>query len=135
MKIKIKKTISSDKLILVSGERLMQCENDLTHRESDIILNAYHKGWFFDNFAYFTPPAAEIINGKIIFINGRHRTILLAQHLALFPFLIGNIDRDNRGNKPKASSLKILDNIKICDIEEHSIFILPDLKFGNFKLE
>lgn len=137
MDIKTIKTVETDRLILVHSEKLLQHINndDLRCRDSAMVEDAYHKDWFFKyrGFTYFTPPAASIRDGEIFFINGRHRTILLARHLDQFPFLIGKIDFDHFGGKPKASSLKIFKSIKANDFEEHSIFSLPDLKFGNFK--
>lgn len=137
MEIKIMKTTEFDRLILVSRDKLMDYVNqeDLCCRESRIIEDAYHKDWFyqFNGFTYFTPPAASIRDGTIYFINGRHRTILLTMHLSQFPFLIGNIDLDHFGGTPKTSSLKAFESIRLGDLEEHSAFILPDLKFGPFK--
>ncbi len=126
------KTTNTDRLFLVSSERLMQYvnEDDFKCRDSYIVEDAYHKDWFFEfnGYTYFTPPTASIQNGEIFFINGRHRAILLARHLDQFPFLIGNIDQDHFGGEPKASSLEVMDSIKAVDFEEHSTFILPDLK-------
>ena len=137
MKIKTIKTVETDRLILVSSEKLMQYlnEDDLKYRNSEIVEDAYHKDWFFEfnGFTYFTPPAAYIRDGEIFFINGRHRAILLARHLDQFPFLIGNLDLDHFGEEPKASSLEVMDSIKAGNFEEHSIFSLPDLKFGDFE--
>ncbi len=134
MEVKIQKTASTDRLFLVDAKKLMEYENDIACRNSQTIENVYHKDWFFEqcNFLYFTPPAAYIFNGKIFFINGRHRTILLSRYLNEFPFLIGNIDLDHFGLTPKAISLEVMTIIKAKDVKEHSSFTLPDLKMGKF---
>jgi hypothetical protein len=137
MKIKSNKTTDTDRLILVSSEKLMQYANeiDLQCRNAERVENAYHKDWFFeeDGCTYFTPPAAYIEDGEIFFINGRHRAILLARHLDQFPFLIGNIDLYIDGEEPKESSLKVFDSIKVGNFKEYSTFSLPDLDFGDFE--
>ena len=88
--------------------RLLKCRNAV------IVEDAYHKDWFYEyeGETYFTPPAAYIDNGNILFINGRHRSILLAGHLSEFPFLIGSIDLDHTGEQPKERSLEVIRAIK-----------------------
>ncbi len=137
MIVKPIKTALSDRLFLVSSKKLMQYvnEEDLNCRDAERVEDAYHKDWFEeeDGCTYFTPPAAYIQDGEILFINGRHRAILLARHLDQFPFLIRNIDMDIDGEKPKESSLKVMDSIKAGDFTSSSTFSVPDLGYGDFK--
>jgi len=137
MKIKTIKTVSTDRLFLVSSAKLMECmdSGDIKCRDSEIVEDAYHKDWFFEfnGSTYFTPPAAYIKDGRILFINGRHRAVLLARHLESFPFLIGNVDLDHCGGVPKSKSLEVMDDIKAADFEEHTTFNLPELQFGDFE--
>jgi hypothetical protein len=136
MNKKILKTAGSDRVILVSSKKLMKYvdEADLECRNSKVIEDLYHKDWFFsyNDEPYFTPPAIYIDDGKILFINGRHRAILFARHLEEFPVLVGNLDMDHCGGTAKESSLGVLEKIKVGEIEEHDNFNLPELKFGNF---
>ena len=136
MNVRAMKTASSDRLIMVDSAKLMEyvVGEDMKCRKANVVKDAYHKDWFYEHEGetYFTPPAAYIDNGKILFINGRHRSILLARHLKEFPFLISNIDMDHVGGKPNEKSLEVMKAIKADDFAEHSIFCLPDLGVGNF---
>lgn len=108
---------------------------DLNCRASEVIQNLYHKDWFFElnGSAYFSPPSANIDDGVIKFINGRHRSILLSRHLSEFPFLIGNLDLDTCGGTATSRSLEVLKKITSGKIVEHSFFNnMPNLKFGDF---
>ncbi len=99
-----------------------------------MIEDCYHKEWFsvIDGKAYFIPPAIYIDNGKILFINGRHRAILLARHSEEFPVLVGFLDLEHCGGIAKESSFATLEKIKAGEISEHSNFKLPDLAIGDF---
>jgi hypothetical protein len=136
MNRKILKTANYDRVVLVSSQKLMEHtdRDDLACRKSEVIENLYHKDWFFDynDEPYFTPPAIYIQDGKIFFINGRHRAILFSRHLDKFPALVGNLDMDHCGGSAKESSLKTLASIKAGEIEEHANFNLPELGFGAF---
>ena len=136
MNVRVTKTVASDRLILVNSAKLMAHidQEDISCREANTIKDEYHKDWFHESsgVTYFTPPAAYIENGRIKFINGRHRCILLARHLQTFPFLIGNIDSDHIDGKPTSVSLDVMSDIKEDDLEENTIFRLPELEFGEF---
>ena len=62
MKIKILKNKDTDRLIIVNSEQLMKYiySGDLEWRESDIVLDLYHRDWFYqyNGFTYFKPPVA-----------------------------------------------------------------------------
>ena len=139
MHVKIMKTIDSDRVILVSSVTFLQCVDklDFECRSSEVIKSLYQRSWFFshNDEPYFIPPAIYISNGEILFINGRHRTIVLARHLRVFPVLVGNLDMDHCGGAAKRSSLEILEKIKLGEIQEDSNFNLPDLEFGDFSRE
>ncbi len=136
MNRKILKTSPSDRLILVSSEKLMDYadEADLNCRNSQAIVDLYHKDWFYDynDEPYFSPPAIYIKNGSILFINGRHRAILLSRHLEKFPVLIGSLDMDHCGGSPTVNSIRALASIQAGEILEHTNFQLPELDFGDF---
>lgn len=136
MNKKIMKTTDSDRLILVRSDTFLQCVDklDFECRSSEVINDLYQRSWFFsyNDEPYFIPPAIYILNGKILFLNGRHRTTLLARHLEVFPVLVGNLDMDHCGRTARESSLEMLEKIKLGEIQEHSNFNLPDLDFGDF---
>ncbi len=140
MNKRVRKTVKSDRLILVNAKKLFDYidKSDLSCRESENIQDLYHREWFFEfkGEGYFKPPAAYIENGVIKFINGRHRVILLSRHLDAFPLLIGNLDLDHVWGKATEKSVSVLQEITMRKLEEHSIFNnLPDLEYGNFPSE
>lgn len=64
---------------------------DLACRESESVFDWYHADWFYRDSVgtlHFTPPAFEFRNGRLLGINGRHRTVLLCRHLEVFPMLL-----------------------------------------------
>lgn len=136
MKAKVMKTAATDRLIVARSDALLKYtdRDDLRCREAEDILDAYHADWFheFDGDKYFTPPAGYISDGTIRFINGRHRTLVLARHLKQFPFLVGNLDLDHVGMMPSEKSRRVLDAITVSGIAEHSAVCLPDLGYGDF---
>ena len=136
MNKKIMKTADTDRLFIVCSIKLMKNvdQADLDCRNTKNVEDLYHKNWFYDynGSEYFIPPAAYIQNGRILFINGRHRAILLARHIKSFPFLIGNLDLVNFGSRENDNSIRVLNNIKVKDMEEHSTFDFPELEFGDF---
>jgi hypothetical protein len=137
MNKRIMKTVQSDRLILIDGNKLLAHADpvDLGCRNSDVIEDLYHQACFFkyNGAEYFTPPAAYIEQGGIKFINGRHRTLLLSRHLKSFPLLIGNLDMDHCGGTATAKSIEVLNEITMNQFTEHSVFNnLPELKFGDF---
>ncbi|MDG9672099.1 hypothetical protein ONV78_30480 [Hahella sp. CR1] len=137
MNKKVMKTAATDRLILANAEKLISFTDraDLLCRNSQRIDDAYHKDWFFEfnGESYFTPPAVYIQEGVIKFINGRHRTILLARYLTLFPVLVGHLDLDHHGGVPRQESIDALNEIMTSEFEEHATFSnLPELECGNF---
>ena len=128
------KTVESDYLVLIDTEKffIYVDSEDLAHRESGIIKDAYHRDWFFvyEGSEYFIPPAVFITNGSIKFINGRHRTLLLAKYLKKFPVLITHIDK-----RDIEKNLRALNEIALRPLEEHSVFTdMPKLRFGDFPI-
>jgi len=137
MNKRIMKTADWDRLILVDARKLFAYIDleDLKCRESDVIEDLYHRDWFFEyeNAEYFTPPAVYIEKGVVRFINGRHRTLLLARYLEIFPLLIGSLDLDNLCGTATAKSIEVLREITVNQLAEHSIFgNFPKLEFGDF---
>ena len=64
--------------------------DDLNCRESAEVYDWYHPSWFIyqNGDRYFIPPAFIFRDGRLSGINGRHRAILLARHMEIFPMLV-----------------------------------------------
>ena len=137
MKVRVQKTSDTDRLIVVKTSSLLNhlATSDIDCRDSSIILDAYHRDWFYEirRYKYFIPPAAYLQRGILYFIAGRHRTVLLCRHLSEFPFLIGNLGSDHIGREPSPESIAVIEDIKVRDFLEDGLFALPDLKFGDFE--
>lgn len=95
MKCKIDITAGTDLAAWVTREAFMNNVDldDLELRESKVVLDWYHPGWFrHDNNGTlrFTPPAFIFSRGQLRGINGRHRAVLLYRHLDIIPMLLVN---------------------------------------------
>lgn len=137
MRVRVAKEVETDRLILVSRDPFMTLvdHKNLACRDSEIISNQYHKDWFYEleQNRYFKAPIIQIHSGNITFINGRHRTIVMARMLEAFPMAVGNIDIDHVGGTKTKASLCVYDMIRKEELLEHSSFELPDLPYGDFK--
>ncbi|WP_133468027.1 hypothetical protein [Paraglaciecola marina] len=89
-------SISKNRSCLDSGDRYYVLNRDYFNeyvdkedfncRKSLSIEQAYHKNWFeVEN--KFLPPILFFYNGKLQFINGRHRTALLFEFLSEIPVI------------------------------------------------
>jgi hypothetical protein len=94
-------SISKNRSSLESGDRYYVLNRDYFNeyvdkedfdcRKSLTIEQAYHKNWFeIEN--KFLPPILFFYNGKIQFINGRHRTALLFESLSEIPVIFLSSD-------------------------------------------
>ena len=95
--------------------------DNLACRESKDVLDWYHPDWFRhdDNGElYFTPPAFEFRNGRLLGINGRHRAVLLYRHMEVIPMLL-----ITPGTWPKDKLAEIVQR----EIGESETVALPDL--------
>lgn len=110
-------------------------QDNLACRDSEIINNQYHKDWFYElkRIRYFKAPVIQIHSGNITFINGRHRTVVMARMLEVFPMAVGNIDADHVGRTRTQASLRVYDMIRKEEFFEHSSFDFPELPYGDFK--
>ena len=101
----------------------MQCVDldDLACRESQEVVDCYLSGWFSrekKGELYFNPPAFYLENGRALFINGRHRAILLSRYLEILPMALTQVD---------TISQNVLGEIIEREIELEEVFQLPDL--------
>lgn len=122
---KLQITANSDRIFLVRAADLVNYfdEHDLACRDSDTILDYYHPNWFDqddEDGSFFTPPAFYFKNGRVIFINGRHRTLLLIKYLRFLPVLL---------TKSDAHNLHMISQISEKELDEGFEFHLPALPF------
>ena len=68
--------------------------DDLACRESQLVEEYYRADWFYfePGATLFNAPAFYLKDNRAFFINGRHRTVLLARHLSLLPMALTQID-------------------------------------------
>jgi len=106
-------------------------QSDLATRNSLEIENAYHEHWFSlrpDGSYLFHAPEFYLNKGVAKFINGRHRTLLLSQHLANIPMALTNMDGyPIHAAHPHQSSTDILTKISVCKLTGKETFCFPDL--------
>lgn len=50
----------------------------------------------------------------------------------MIPFLFSNLDNDHIGFSQQRESVRVLNEIKMRDLAEHSSVYLPDLGYGDF---
>jgi hypothetical protein len=95
-------------------------KNDLACRNSKEIKPFYCSKWFHvvSGENKFIPPAIYIDNGVVKFINGRHRTLLLAKYLSVIPIAVSNISFSN---------LETLKTAIKSEIQSGEYIELPDL--------
>lgn len=104
---------------------------DLAQRKSKQIENAYHEHWFSectDGSYLFHAPEFYLKEGVARFINGRHRTLVLGQHLNEIPMALTNMDGyPVCAPHPLQSSVKVLEQISTRKLTGEEIFEFPDL--------
>jgi hypothetical protein len=103
--------------------------DDLACRESQEVTDCYLSSWFRlgqNGQRLFNPPAFYLKNGRALFINGRHRAILLSRHLDVLPMALTQMD---------ATSQPALHQIAERRIDPDEVFVLPDLPEKDVYLE
>jgi hypothetical protein len=82
---------------------------------------AYLKDWFRDNegVRFFSLPSVWLNDGRITFINGRHRTAVLSEHLEMLPMAAIT----NGGDGDDA----LFNSIKYADLKLDGVIQVPDL--------
>jgi len=94
---------------------------DFECRDSLVIQPRYLSTWFSGSNggkSYFILPAFYLERGRAFFINGRHRTALLLQHLQLVPMSLTKTD---------AESTQYLEWMIEGRIQSGDLLELPDL--------
>ena len=122
MQCRVDITAAGDRPFLIKREEFMHCvdEKDLACRDSATVLDQYLATWFHwnDGECFFNLPAFYLRNGRALFINGRHRTILLSRHLDRLPMALTQLDH---------ASESTLENLVARPLSEGEVIFLPDL--------
>lgn len=117
-------TVSTDSPIWIKRDnflRLVHVQNYMCRDVQQIYPDAYLTDWFrpseHGDASFFSLPSAFLKDGRISFINGRHRTAVLVEHLELLPMAITNADDDKPFfNSIKQSDLNLGAPIEIPDL-------------------
>jgi hypothetical protein len=122
MRCRVITTTSWDRAFLIKREEFMSCvdADDFACRESHAVEDYYRADWFYFELEgpFFNPPAFYLKNGLAFFINGRHRTVLLARHFPLFPMALTQIDNASETTLARITAQPLADRAPI---------VLPDL--------
>jgi hypothetical protein len=104
-------------------QRLVHIQNYMCREEQYVYPNAYLNEWFGPpdgkGIRSFSVPAVWLKGGRITFINGRHRTAVLVEHLEILPMALTNDagdDHESLFNSIKHSDLNLNDLIQIPDL-------------------
>jgi len=106
--------------------------SDMAQRNSDSnIEDAYHEHWLSrcqDGIYEFHAPEFYLTKGVARFVNGRHRTLVLTQHLAEMPMALTSMDGYPLWAKqPSRISLQVLGVMSVRKVGEEEVFLFPDL--------
>ena len=134
MRVKISQPNNGEELYLVCSEKLLSVvdSKDLACRSSSKIQDAFHVNWFTNNNKNekeFIAPSLYIRKGVAYFMNGRHRTILLTQHLKEIPLRLAGLEGSAFSTEEDLKlSSRVLKEISIRKIETQDEFEFPDLR-------
>lgn len=121
MKCRLNLTTTWDKAYWIKRDALMSIGNDLAIRESAHVADFYLAGWFHrgpDDVLSFNPPAFYFNQGAILFINGRHRTVLLSRYMDRIPMAL---------TRPDQHDDPTMQLISAGGIDPAELITLPDL--------
>ncbi len=117
MKVKVQVEAPMDELYLVETSLLdkLVVESDwIGHRDAKKLVNKYKPEWFYTlgGDKHFSPPVVKIQNGKLYFINGRHRFGVLREFMTVIPISCAGIfdSLNNEQTNLSRSTLKKLGN-------------------------
>lgn len=132
MIVRLQTPKAKDDLYLINSVLFMKivCPEDLALRDSLEIKDSFHVHWFQqkNNELYFHAPEFYLTKGIARFINGRHRTLLLAKHLREFPMALTNMDGfPVFADYPSLESCEALEKFSINKLNGSESFSFPDL--------
>lgn len=105
-----------------------------------LIVDAFHVHWLRTDPAgivRFHAPEFYLTQGVASFINGRHRTLVLANHRAEIPMALTNMDLfPLMGAGPSQESFAVLQRLSVRTLDTDETVELPDLpvKYLGFDL-
>ena len=115
----------TDTAFWVSKDKFFECfdQHDFVfYRDIKSVTQGYLKDWFYTNpngTKCFVLPTVSFVNDKTQFINGRHRTAVLLEHLNELPFAFA---------KPLDGNMTPIFNIVDRRVDLHESIQLPDLQ-------
>lgn len=125
MRVSLRITAKDDVLYLVRSSEFVRLldQNDIMQRDSQVILDCYHPNWFDseENSSYFYPPAVFFDSGRVKFINGRHRALLLVKYLDEIPIMLTKSDSHN------FDMIKLIHGVRLT---EGFFLEIPDLELN-----
>ncbi len=133
MKVRLQPPNAQDVFYLIKVEQFMRVVDrwDLEQRESKQIENAYHEHWLSkcaDGTYLFHAPRFCLREGIARFINGRHRTLVLMQHLKEIPMALTNMDGcPVYAPHPLKISVQVLKQISTKRLTGDEVFEFPNL--------
>jgi hypothetical protein len=134
MKVRLNPPNAMDQLHLVKTELFMRVVDqvDLATRDSQQIENAFHEHWLSplpDGSYLFRAPEFYLRDGVARFINGRHRTLVLAQSMSEIPMALTNMDLyPVHSVRPRQSSVDTLKRISVRQLSPGEVLAFPDLQ-------
>ncbi|EJV9415944.1 hypothetical protein BOO22_21100 [Vibrio cidicii] len=137
MRISISKNRSSlesgDKYFVLSREVFFDYVDleDFECRKSNTIEPAYHRHWF-EAETMFLPPIMYFKDGKIRFINGRHRTALLFDHLSEIPVIFLSAGASCFASTGEIEHTQMLMDSMLNPLDVDKYFDFPTLPIVNF---
>jgi len=128
LKIRLTAPNAKDEHHLIDVKAFMKIvdHEDFAERESTTIHNLFHENWFRGD--QFLPPIFYLTEGVATFINGRHRTLVLMNHLQQIPMALAGMDGyPVHSETPHNLSQKVLTDISIARLTGEEEFEFPDL--------
>ncbi|SEF92975.1 hypothetical protein [Vibrio hangzhouensis] len=104
---------------------------DFECRKSSMIEPAYHQNWF-EAETMFLPPIMYFKDGKIRFINGRHRTALLFDYLTEIPVVFLSADASRFASTMEIERTQMLLDRLLTPLDVHKYFDFPTLPIVDF---
>ena len=124
---------SNDGYFILNRQSFLKYVNvdDFECRKSKKITPAYHQNWF-ENENNFLPPIMYFKDGKISFINGRHRTALLYNYLNEIPVIFLSASASYFSSPTEINhNQKLMDQV-LNPIDLNTYFNFPNLPIINF---
>lgn len=113
-------TADGDRAYWIRRDALIACDNDLHMRASAVVEDFYSAECFAvwpDGLRRFTPAAFYLQNDTVLFIGGRHRTVVLSRYMDLLPMTLTKPQQDH----------PVFRRLAVREILMDEVIWLPDL--------